>query len=218
MYRRILVLGGAGSGKSAFAEGLATELGDPVLYVATATALDEEMADRIRHHQARRPATWRTLEEPRRVSEQAAAGLGDARTVLVEDLTLLLANGMAPAEVSGDMPPGTPARTRLDWGMAGHEAEESTLDISGDVGPLGGAENFARGQIEGLLALPANVVLVSNEVGLGIVPAFTLGRLFRDAQGRLNQHAAARADEVFLVVAGLPLRLKPSPFAGGTTS
>jgi adenosylcobinamide kinase/adenosylcobinamide-phosphate guanylyltransferase len=171
--RRVFVLGGARSGKSAFAERLAAELGEPVLYVATATAVDEEMAARIRHHQARRPAGWRTLEAPRRVSAAAAAALGDARTLLLEDLTLLLSNYML------------------------------------ELGPEA-AEHAAEQDLAGLLALPLNLVLMSNEVGLGLVPEYPLGRAFRDALGRLNQLAAARTDEVQLLVAGIAVRLKPS--------
>jgi adenosylcobinamide kinase/adenosylcobinamide-phosphate guanylyltransferase len=161
----VLVLGGARSGKSVFAERLAGECGQPVLYVATAEALDAEMAERISQHRARRDPGWRTLEAARDVGAAVATELADARTVLVEDLTLLLAN---------------------------------TMD-----------EDLARGEVDALLALDANVVLVSNEVGMGVVPEYPLGRHFRDALGRLNQHAAAGASEVFFIIAGLPLRLKP---------
>ena len=160
------MLGGARSGKSVFAERLAAECGSPVLYVATATAGDAEMAARIERHRARRDPGWRTLEVTREVAAGVEAQLDDARTVLLEDLTLLLAN---------------------------------TLD-----------EDVARAEVERLLALPAHVVLVSNEVGMGVVPEYPLGRQFRDALGRLNQYAAASAGEVYFLVAGLPLRLKPS--------
>jgi adenosylcobinamide kinase/adenosylcobinamide-phosphate guanylyltransferase len=164
------VLGGARSGKSAYAERLALELGEPVLYVATATPSDEEMAERIRSHQARRPAGWRTLEAPLHVSARVITELGDARTVLVEDLTLLLSNLML---------------------------EDAAR-----------AEEQALAEVDALLQLHANVILVSNEVGMGLVPSYPLGRQFRDAQGRLNQFAAARVNDVYLMVAGLPLRLK----------
>jgi adenosylcobinamide kinase/adenosylcobinamide-phosphate guanylyltransferase len=166
------VLGGARSGKSTFAERLAADCGEPVLYVATATVTDDEMAERIARHRAERPASWRTLEEPMHVAARTAAALTPATTVLVEDLTLLLSNLVVAESSAG-------------------EAERAALD-----------------ELSGLLGLAANVILVSNEVGMGIVPAYPLGRVFRDALGRLNQAAAGGCDEVYLLVAGLPLRLK----------
>lgn len=169
--RRILVLGGARSGKSAFAERLAVECGEPVLYVATATAVDDEMAERIAHHRARRLETWRTLEAPLDFAKAIARERADARTVLVEDLTLALSNLMETLEAKS-------AQQRL------------------------------MHDVTNALKLGANVVLVSNEVGMGLVPPYPLGRAFRDALGRVNQHAAHEASEVYLLVAGLPLRLK----------
>ena len=165
----MLVLGGARSGKSAFAERLATECGSPVLYVATATAVDAEMAERIGDHRARRPATWQTLEVLTDLAPHMAS-IVDVTSVLVEDLTLLLSNHM----------------------------ERETH----------GAESRTLGEIEALLRLEANVILVSNEVGMGLVPMAPLGRDFRDALGRVNQAAAAACSEVYFVVAGLPLKLK----------
>jgi adenosylcobinamide kinase / adenosylcobinamide-phosphate guanylyltransferase len=168
-FRRVLVLGGARSGKSVFAERLATECGEPVLYVATASAIDEEMAERIAHHRGRRPPAWRTLELALELTDRVASE-PDINTVLVDDLTLLLTNCMARDSAA--------------------------------------AEAHALTDVQGLLALDANIVLVSNEVGMCVVPAYPLGRQFRDALGRLNQGAAAACDEVHLIVAGLPLRLK----------
>jgi adenosylcobinamide kinase / adenosylcobinamide-phosphate guanylyltransferase len=164
------VLGGARSGKSAFAERLAGECGEPVLYVATATAGDDEMAARIALHRAQRAASWRTVEAPVQVAEGVLPELGDAATVLVEDLTLLLSNLMAVEE--------------------------------------NGAEARAVAEVNALLAFSTHLVLVSNEVGMGIVPPYPIGRAFRDALGRLNQSAAAACGEVYLLVAGLPLQLK----------
>jgi len=178
--RRVLVLGGARSGKSSFAEGLAAAIGGPVLYVATATALDDEMAERIRQHQAQRPKEWRTLEEPVDVAAAVAGGLGDARTVLVEDLTLLLSNLMVGPDHDG----------------------------APDTAAAVGAERRACQELDALLRLPAHLILVSNEVGLGLVPAYPVGRAFRDALGRLNQRAAARVAEVYFLLAGLPVPLK----------
>jgi len=164
------VLGGARSGKSAFAERLAHECGEPVLYVATATAGDQEMAERIARHRAQRAVSWRTLEVPTGLAEHVGREPGDAATVLVEDLTLLLANLMAEDEAS--------------------------------------AEANAIADVNALLRIRQHVVLVSNEVGMGIVPPYPLGRVFRDALGRLNQSAAAACEAVYLLVAGLPLQLK----------
>jgi adenosylcobinamide kinase / adenosylcobinamide-phosphate guanylyltransferase len=152
-----------------FAERLATECGEPVVYVATATVSDHEMAERIAHHRARRPSTWRTLEAQTGLASEVR-NLSAVRTVLVEDLTLLLSNHM-----------------ELD----APSAEANTVR-----------------EVEALLALAVNVVLVSNEVGMGLVPPYPLGRHFRDALGRVNQAAAAATAEVYLVVAGLSLRMK----------
>ena len=165
-----MVLGGVRSGKSSFAERLAAECGEPILYVATAEALDEEMAERIALHRLQRPAPWRTLEAPRNVAAQVAAEIGAAQTVVVEDLTLLLSNLMTEDEISAEQ-------------RATHEVNE-------------------------LIALRAHIILVTNEVGMGVVPPYPLGRLFRDSLGRVNQSAALACSEVYFVVAGVPLRLK----------
>jgi adenosylcobinamide kinase/adenosylcobinamide-phosphate guanylyltransferase len=177
--RSALVLGGARSGKSRFAERLAEEWGGPVLYVATATASDDEMADRIRRHQADRPASWRTLEVPVGVAAALRTGLGDARTVLLEDLTLQLSNLLVGPKHDVQLP--------------------ASIDD---------AERSMCAEVDALLRLPAQLVLVSNEVGMGLVPDYPIGRHFRDALGRLNQHAAAGVDEVYFLVAGLPIRLR----------
>jgi adenosylcobinamide kinase/adenosylcobinamide-phosphate guanylyltransferase len=166
-FRRILVLGGARSGKSTFAEQLASASGTSVVYVATATASDPEMAERIGFHRARRPSTWHTVE---RQVDLFDAIPTDVQTVLVEDLTLLLSNHM-----------------------------ERDRDL---------AESDTLAEVENLLALEANVILVSNEVGMSLVPMDLLGRAFRDALGRVNQMAAAACGEVYLVVAGLPFKIK----------
>jgi adenosylcobinamide kinase/adenosylcobinamide-phosphate guanylyltransferase len=165
-FRRILVLGGARSGKSAYAERLAAECGEPVVYLATAIASDAEMEARIAHHRAQRPAAWRTIEAPL----GGVTDFGAAATVLLEDLTLLLANHMNDDAA---------------------EAERRTIEA-----------------FDALLTLEAHVILVANEVGMGVVPAYPVGRAFRDAMGRVNQAAAAACHEVYLAVAGLPLRLK----------
>ena len=160
-----LVLGGAGSGKSLYAEGL---IADGGVYLATAEARDAEMAERIRRHRERRGGAWETVEEPLDVAA-ALARLEGGRPLLVECLTLWLSNVLE----------------------AGRDAQTEGRSLVGAVADV-----------------TAPVVLVANEVGLGIVPDNALARTFRDAAGRLNQDMARLADRVVLVAAGLPLVLK----------
>lgn len=169
---RVLVLGGARSGKSAFAQARAEATGRACVYVATAEARDGEMTARIAAHVAARGPAWRTLEAPYALATTLVAQAGPGVVVLVDCLTLWLSNRM----LRGD-----------DVEVAGTELV--TTIAAGLAGP---------------------VILVSNEVGAGIVPETALGRRFRDAQGRLNQQLAAVCDQVVLVTAGLPQLLKPS--------
>ena len=176
--RLTLILGGARSGKSTYAEQLAAASGEPVTYVATAQAWDEEMAARIATHQAQRPADWATVEAPLGVG-QAIAAVPSTPVVLIDCLTLLANN------VLGALP---------------------------DAEDLSAAEAALRAEVDGLLAVyaehPGAWIVVSNEVGLGIVPAYPLGRVYRDVLGRANQRLAAAADEVVFMVAGLPMQVK----------
>jgi adenosylcobinamide kinase / adenosylcobinamide-phosphate guanylyltransferase len=184
--RTILILGGARSGKSAHAETLATELGGPVLFVATAEALDDEMAERIRAHQASRPPRWETAEAP--IGLAAAIRRAGTRpsTILVDCITLLVSNlVMAEGSSEADMD-------------AGRIEQEVAVEIDG--------------MLDAARDLNANLVVVSNEVGLGLVPEYRIGRLYRDALGRANQRLAAAVDEVYLLVAGTPMIVKaPTP-------
>ena len=184
-----LVTGGARSGKSAFAERLATEGRGPVLYLATASVEDDEMRDRVERHRRRRPAEWRTLEAPVAVGSALAWAAPPPGTVLLDDLGLLVSNILL----------------RLTSGGAPSDETADRLDAAIDDEIVGLLAERARGGWD--------LIVVTNEVGFGIVPATPLGRIFRDALGRANQAVAARADAVYLVVAGIPLRLKPSPNA-----
>ncbi len=166
--KRTIILGGARSGKSSFAERLAVHYGKSRVYIATAQALDDEMRSRIERHISRRGAGWRTVEAPLDVAStvaKAAAG----EVLLLDCATLWLSNHL----------------------LAGTDLSAAT-----------------NGLLSALRACPADVIVVSNEVGFGIVPDTPLGRQFRDAQGRLNQHLAEWADLAVLVVAGIPLVLK----------
>lgn len=165
-----LILGGARSGKSRHAEVLAAASGLAVTYVATATAADQEMRQRIAHHRAQRPAAWALVEEPLALADVLSAHAAPGRCLLVDCLTLWLSNLLAA-------PPVRMAR-ELDHLLAA------------------------------LPALPGQLLLVSNEVGWGIVPDNALARRFRDEAGWLHQRLAAVCDSVTLVAAGLPLVLK----------
>lgn len=179
-----LVLGGARSGKSRFAETLAQEAErqrQQIVLVATALAGDAEMAERIAKHQAARPAHWRVCEVAAERTNALATLLREVTQpgsfVVVDCLTLWLSQLMCP-------PPGLP--------VADVEAETAAL-------------------LQALKAAQAPVVLVSNEIGQGVVPMDALTRAVVDALGRLHQDAAALASRVTLMVAGLPLAVKGSP-------
>ena len=163
-----LVIGGARSGKSGFAEDLVARSGLVLRYIATAQAWDDEMRDRIGRHKDRRGAEWTTVEAPLDVAG-VLAGCRPGEAVLLDCATLWLSNHL----------------------LADHD-----LELACD------------GLIAALAACAAPVVVVSNEVGLSIVPDTALGRVFRDAQGILNQRLAARADLAVAVFAGLPVVLK----------
>lgn len=169
---RTLILGGARSGKSAMAERLAAASGKEVVYIATATAGDGEMAARIGEHRARRPAHWRTIEEPALLGGTIDEWCTPQRVILIDCLTLWLSNVMFGAE--GD------AQFRRE--------RELLID----------ALKRARGE----------VLLVTNEVGMGIVPMGAVSRAFADEAGRLNQAVAGACEHAVMMVAGLPLTLK----------
>ncbi|HQR04467.1 MAG: bifunctional adenosylcobinamide kinase/adenosylcobinamide-phosphate guanylyltransferase [Proteobacteria bacterium] len=178
-----LILGGARSGKSALAERRAIESGLAVHYIATGSAGDAEMAARIRHHRARRPAHWQLAEVPLHLAVALRERAAPDRCLLVDCLTLWLSN-------------------LLHHGRGGTQAEAGEpLDC-----PLFNAETTAL--LTALSTLPGRVILVSNEVGLGIVPLGALTRCYVDAAGRLNQQVAAACGRVTFVAAGLSLELK----------
>jgi adenosylcobinamide kinase/adenosylcobinamide-phosphate guanylyltransferase len=177
--RLTLILGGARSGKSSYAQRLAAERGEMVVYVATAEAGDGEMAERIAAHRAERPAHWQTIEAPRWVGAAIRSGAGQAGVILIDCLTLLANNIIVP----------------LPESVTAHEAEAA---LSVEIEELLNAYAASR----------AEWIIVSNEVGLGLVPPYPLGRVYRDALGRANQRLAAAADEVLFMVAGLPLKVK----------
>ena len=178
-----LIIGGARSGKSTLAEKRAIDSGLHVIYVATAQALDGEMTRRIALHQARRPSTWGLVEAPLDLAATLARHAAPDVCLLVDCLTLWLSNMLFAGEAARQAEAGQPVDCPL---------------FSGEVAAL----------VETLPRLPGRVIMVSNEVGWGIVPMARVSRLFADEQGRLNQRVAAVCDAVTLVAAGLPVKLK----------
>ena len=168
-----LVLGGARSGKSRFAEELIERTGEPGLYLATAEPRDEEMRARIAAHRAQRGAHWTTTEEPLELVNVLLAE--ETRPVLIDCLTLWLSNLMG-----------------------------AKRDIGFETARLFAVLSKAK--------MP--VVMVANEVGLGIVPDNAMARDFRDRAGRLNQSIAKQAQRVVFMTAGLPMTLKEMPLKG----
>lgn len=182
--RCILVTGGARSGKSSFALDLAAGLTDRVLFVATAQALDDEMRRRIENHRKERPPTWRTVEAPLAIGRRVAEVAVDGDVVVVDCLTLLVSNVIMECLGRGDP-------DLVDAELAEARVAEETADLIRCIGDV-----------------EATFIVVSNEVGLGLVPDNPLGRVYRDCLGRANQQIARRADEVYFMVAGIPLRVR----------
>lgn len=185
--RLILVLGGARSGKSTFAEKLAASSQRPVAFIATATAGDPEMQERITRHQSARPQSWQTLEEPLDLAGavQRASALADV--LLLDCMTLWTSNWLLH-------------QTGVDW-----NAEVVKDALFGE---------HALEEVEAMLrivsSLPAHytLIVISNEVGLGLVPDYPLGRVYRDTLGYVNQRLARAAERVYLLTAGLAIDLK----------
>ncbi|MCX6001209.1 MAG: bifunctional adenosylcobinamide kinase/adenosylcobinamide-phosphate guanylyltransferase [Chloroflexi bacterium] len=174
--RIVLILGGARSGKSSYAQELAKQTGGRVLFCATAEALDGEMQSRIEKHRRSRPPGWDTVEASRDIGKVLGQRATEYDAIIIDCITVLVAN------VMGD----------------GSDAEKAESSISAEI--LGLIELIKRKQ--------SNYILVSNEVGSGLVPDNKLGRVYRDELGKANQLLADVADEVYLMTAGIPLKLK----------
>ena len=176
--RHILVTGGSRSGKSKFAEEQAVNLGDPVVYLATAQALDPEMEERIALHRKRRPADWLTVEAPLDV-DLILPRYNDGYTVLLDCLTMYVSNLYFELEAN-----------------AAAEVLETKLRQKVEVLAL--AVRTSR----------ANLIIVTNEIGWGVVPDNALARRFRDLAGWANQVLASACNEAYLIVSGIPVRIK----------
>lgn len=171
----ILILGGARSGKSLYAQGLAKGFGERVIFVATAAPSDEEMRRRIELHKKARPKTWQTVEVATGVAKAVDEQAGNADVVILDCLSLLVSN---------------------------------LIDNAQDPGDVDALQRDVVDELSQLLERRKGLIIVSNEVGMGLVPDYPIGRLYRDLLGRANQFVAQRADRVYLMIAGIPLLLK----------
>jgi adenosylcobinamide kinase/adenosylcobinamide-phosphate guanylyltransferase len=191
MGKLTLILGGARSGKSSYAEKRAKDVGgDSVLYVATSETKDAEMEQRVEKHRADRPSGWGTIEVPRNVAQALRAAGSGAKVILLDCMTFLVANYLMDAAAPEDDHFDAPSSDPFD------------VQIEADV----------VAEVEAIIAYmnetDAEMLVVSNEVGLGVVPPYELGRAYRDILGRANQILARHADEVLLLVAGIPMQVK----------
>ena len=186
MGKMILITGGARSGKSSYAENLAKELGEKVLYIATAVPFDDEMKDRIFKHRESRPANWYTYEGYRNLKQVFENDTMSFEVILLDCITVMVTN--------------------LMFDLMGEDVEALTAE---DVSRI--EKEVMKEVSDFVISTYENsktVIFVTNELGSGLVPEYKLGRIFRDIAGRVNQYIAGRADEVFMTVCGIPMKIK----------
>src|SRR5260221_11493056 len=216
--RLVLIIGGARSGKSSYAEQLAASSERPVAFIATATAGDDEMRERIARHRSSRPRPWHTLEEPLDLSGAARRASELADVLLLDCGTLWLGNVLSQASKQHESAPIHPANaaSRLVLRTQAGCKEKDDKEEEGEGLSLPGRlfDESALKEIEALLTVVKELapgktlIVVPNEVGLGVVPAYPLGRLYRDTLGYVNQQLARAADRVYLMVAGIAVDIK----------
>ncbi len=181
-----LVVGGARSGKSTFAENKAKEYGGNITYLATSVITDESMADRVKKHRAQRPQEWKTIERYKNFTElQNDIDFINADSIIIDCITTLITNFM------------------IDSGIDFDNCKVEEVNI---------LESKIKEEVLSLISLCKNLnkklIIVSNEVGLGVVPAYYMGNFFRDISGRINSSIAIEADNVYFTVSGIPMKLK----------
>jgi adenosylcobinamide kinase / adenosylcobinamide-phosphate guanylyltransferase len=178
----ILITGGVRSGKSGYAQELASKLDNKVLFVATAEALDDEMRLRITEHRKTRPPEWQTLEVTNDIGYQIRNNVSTVNVVIIDCITLLLNNIFSKQSQNDLMPTLIETVTNSEISKLINQIQE----------------------------LSATFIIVTNEVGSGIVPDNEIARLYRDLLGKTNQMLAEQAKEVYLMISGIPLKIKPA--------
>jgi adenosylcobinamide kinase/adenosylcobinamide-phosphate guanylyltransferase len=183
MKKVLLLLGGARSGKSRYAQEYAQKQAEKVLFVATATAGDEDMRQRIEQHKKDRPVDWTTLEVTHRLGKEIEAAWVGEDVLIIDCITMLVNNIFCSYDEDQF-----------------EKLEDAVLEkkVVSEISEL----------IACMKRVEASFIIISNEVGLGLVPDNRMGRLYRDILGRANQMLAQNSEEVYLMVAGIPLRVK----------
>ena len=179
MAKITLILGGARSGKSSYAQHLAEETGKPVTFLATAQALDDEMSTRIQKHRAERPAHWKTLEVPLDITTHIQQIQSDI--VILDCITLLVSNLLM---------------------------QFVRNDLVGEAPFVSSVQKEMNELLSALRSTDQHWFIISNEVGLGLVPEYQIGRVYRDGLGWSNQTLARAANKVIFMVAGIPMVVK----------
>lgn len=185
MSKIILVTGGARSGKSTFAEKLANDCGDTILYIATSVPFDDEMKERVKKHQAQRPSHWQTLEAYKSFDEILPQNLHDKSGAMLDCITVMVTNIMFDNCSDFD---------NITIELANSMEEAAKLEVCK--------------LLECIKVWDKPFIFVTNEVGMGIVPDNVASRIYRDIAGRINQMIAQNADEVYLCVSGIPVKIK----------
>ncbi len=182
----ILITGGARSGKSTLAEKKASELGKNIVYIGTAIAFDEGMKDRIEKHRLDRPKSWKTIEKHKdfiNIVEDDRFNISDL--ILLDCLTLMVTNLMLDSNLDFD-------------NCSMEEINQLEKNIFKEVEEL----------LNVIVSSKKTAIIVTNEVGMGLVPAYRMGNIFRDIAGRINQYIANRADQVYFTVSGIEMKIK----------
>lgn len=196
MKKIILVTGGERSGKSSYAEKLALSLSDCPIYMATARIWDEEFRERVKHHQANRGTQWSNIEEEKQLSKHNVEG----RVVLIDCITLWATNYFFDLRPEQQNEVSSTVKS-TGYSDEQQKAEEATQHVKNTLQAL-------KHEFDRFTQADATYIFVSNEIGLGGIPADPIQRRFTDMLGWMNQYIAQQANEVILMISGIPVKIK----------